>query len=82
MKWNISLIYCLFPYFLVQTIKTVLQWIIVQDDKIQFHPMNLIFCENIARVYVSVNLLLIKCILVFVCVYFLYCDTLKNTPQP
>ena len=28
--------------------------------------------------YVLVNLLLMKCIHIFVCVHFLYCDTLKK----
>ena len=31
--------------------------------------------KNIAKRYLLVNLLLMKCILIFVCVYFLYCYT-------
>ena len=51
--------------------------------KIRFLPtliyMSLFFfIKNITRKYVLVNLLLMKCILIFVSVYFLCCDTLKK----
>ena len=49
--------------------------------KIRFHivliHMNLIFCKDITRKDVLVNLLYMKCFLIFICVYFLYCETQK-----
>ena len=55
-KWNIYHRYCLF-HFLVHSSKTVIHWIIVQDDKnlISSYEPNF-FCKKIARVYVLVNL--------------------------
>ena len=46
--------------------------------KIQFLPALIQMNLTIARRYVLVNFLLMKCILIFVCVYFPYCETLKK----
>ena len=43
-----------------------------------YNEPNFFIVENIARRYVLVNFLLMKYILIFVCVYFLFCDTLKE----
>lgn len=68
----------LFSIFLVQTSKTMFRWIIVQDDKNSISTalvhMNLIFQWKYRDTYVLVNLELMKCILINVRMYFLYCD--------
>ena len=52
-----------FPFFSVQTSKTVFHWIIVQDDKNSISSCEPnFFCKTIKRVCVLVNLLLMKCI--------------------
>ena len=55
----------------------------IQFLRIIIHMNLFFFTKNIARTYILINMLLMKCILIFACMYFLYCDTLKkNYTQP
>ena len=69
--------YCLFPFVIVQTSYTVCHWFIVQDED---NPIS--SYEPNCFVKVSQGCLIgqfvINKIYLFVCVYFLYCDTLKK----
>ena len=82
---NIYHKYSLCPFVLVKSCKTVFHWIIMQDDKnsISSCPLpaliHMNLNKNITRKHELVNSLLTKCILIFVCVYFLYFDTFKKT---
>ena len=86
----INIVYTIFLGQLVkQCFVELLSWItnffffpalFIPYEPISYYSNNLF--ENIARGYVSVNMLLMKCTLTDVCVYFLYCDTLKNISSP
>ena len=74
-------------YFHYSLSKLVNQWFLELLPRMNVYKFNFFlalfiwdsfFYENIARKFVSVNLLWTKYFLIFVCVYFLYYDTLKK----
>ena len=63
-KWNIYHKYCLFPFSQSKLVKQCFIELLCRMTKIWFFHMKLFFLKI--------------CVLIFVCMYFLYCDTLKK----
>ena len=77
-KWNIYDEYCLSPFLVKQGFVELLS----RMTKIRYLPtlihMKLFFLIYRNKAGVLVILLLTECIHIFVCVYFLHCDSMKR----